>query len=156
MPPSTQTQAAAGRDPRRRASSTSSHPRVALGQGLLDQAGATASCLCALHCAICAIAPAALAVLGLDMLLGEETEWALTTVAVLFAVAAMIVGWRRHRSISVALLLGLGALALLGSRFAEEVGLPLASSIAVAAGASLVVGHLLSLRASRRCARACA
>jgi len=85
----------------------------------LDRAGAVASSLCAAHCAVCALLPAAFGALGMGVLLGHEAEWVFTLIAVVFAAGALVLGWRRHRSIRVAGLLGLGIVGLLASRGLE-------------------------------------
>lgn len=147
----------------------------------IDQLGAFASGLCAVHCAICALLPAAFAALGLGMLLGHEAEWLFTLVAVSFATGALILGWRRHRSSRVAVLLTLGIVGLLGSRVLEmgeehhgehheqhghghheeahgEAPSALHAAgtfVGVVAGGVLIAGHLLNIRATRRCRRQC-
>ena len=86
---------------------------------ITDRFGALASTLCAIHCAVCALLPAAFAALGLGFLLSHEAEWLLTLVAVSFGLGAMILAWRTHRSASVAILLSLGIVGLLASRGLE-------------------------------------
>ena len=85
----------------------------------IDQAGAVASTLCAIHCAICALLPAAFGALGLGMLLSQTAEWVFTIVAVFIAMGALVLSWRQYRSIAVAGLLGLGIVGLLTSRVLE-------------------------------------
>ncbi|MFT6397077.1 MAG: hypothetical protein ACJAYU_001823 [Bradymonadia bacterium] len=85
----------------------------------VDRFGAAASGLCAVHCAVCAFLPAALAALGLGYLLGHTAEWVFTLIAVSFAAAALVYGWRSHRSLSVVVLLGVGIIGLLASRGLE-------------------------------------
>ena len=84
-----------------------------------DQFGAVASSVCAVHCAICALLPAAFAALGVGFLLSHEAEWLLTMVAVLFGCAALNLAWRTHRSRTVAALLVVGIVGLLASRGLE-------------------------------------
>ena len=86
---------------------------------LTDRFGAVASSLCAVHCALCALLPAAFAALGLGFLLSHEAEWLLTLVAVLFGGVALNLAWRTHRSSRVLGLLFLGVLGLLASRGIE-------------------------------------
>lgn len=86
------------------------------GTDRLDRVGAVASSLCAVHCAVCALLPAAFGALGMGSLLGHEAEWVFTLIAVAFAAGALISGWRRHRSVWVAGLLALGIAGLLASR----------------------------------------
>ena len=85
----------------------------------IDQAGAVASTLCAIHCAICALLPAAFGALGLGMLLSQTAEWAFTLIAVSIAGGALVLSWRQHRSVAVAGLLSLGIVGLLASRVLE-------------------------------------
>lgn len=139
----------------------------------VDRVGALASTVCAVHCAVCALLPVAFGALGLGFLLGHEAEWVFTLVAIVFATAALTAGWRRHRSRGVALLLLVGIAGLLVSRGVEqagdahadgghehahaldhddgEAGHLVGTIVGVVAGLSLVAGHLLSLRATRRC-----
>lgn len=149
----------------------------------VDRVGALASTVCALHCAVCALLPVAFGALGLGFLLGHEAEWVFTLIAIVFATAALTAGWRRHRSRGVALLLLVGIAGLLVSRGVEEAGESHADGghghanaldhdhdhdqadggaghlvgtvVGVVAGLSLLAGHLLSLRAIRRCTEGC-
>ncbi len=88
----------------------------------VDRFGMFASTACALHCAVCALVPAAFATLGLDILLDEKFEWLLTIVAVTFGVLAMAMGWRRHRNLRVMAILSVGIAGLLAVRFAAGHG----------------------------------
>lgn len=142
-----------------------------------DRIGALASTVCAVHCAVCALLPVAFGALGLGFLLGHEAEWGFTLIAVFFAAAALVAGWRRHRSRGVALLLMLGIVGLLVSRGVEgatedhaenghdhaqavdhhdgEAGHLAGTVVGVVAGLVLLAGHLLSLRATRGCTEGC-
>lgn len=90
----------------------------------LDYFGMAAGSLCAVHCALTALLPAVFSVIGLEILLAHQAEWALTLVAVAFAGGALVLGWRQHRSSWVATCLVLGIVGLLASRGLEEVGSP--------------------------------
>ena len=85
----------------------------------LDRWGAVASTACALHCAACAFVPAMFAVLGLDILLGHEAEWGLTLLAVGIGVAALGIGWRRHKNMTVLAVISIGIVGLLVARSLE-------------------------------------
>jgi hypothetical protein len=91
-------------------------------EGYVDRFGAFASAACAVHCSVSALLPAAFAALGLGFLVGHETEWVLTLVAVSFGVVAFAVGWRRHRKILVFAMLAIGVSGLLAARVIEGEG----------------------------------
>ena len=88
----------------------------------VDRVGALASSLCAVHCMVCMLLPYAFGALGLGFLLGHEAEWTFTLIAVALALGALVMGWRRNRSIRVSLLLILGISGLLVSRGLEAAG----------------------------------
>ena len=88
----------------------------------VDRFGAFASSLCAAHCALCALLPAAFSVLGVSFLAGHEAEWLFTLVAIAFASGALVLGWRQHGSKRVAGLLAIGIIGLLVSRGLEMGG----------------------------------
>jgi len=115
----------------------------------IDRLGTLASSACAVHCALTAILPEAIATVGLGALLGHELEWGFTFAALVFATTAVILGWRRHRSRPVVALLGGGIVALLLARLAEGVPELVCISLSVLGGALLVAGHLSNIRASR-------
>lgn len=163
--------------------------------GAADRFGAVASSLCAAHCFICALAPAAFGALGVGALLSEGAEWFFTLIAVAFAIAALLVGWRRNLSPRLfATLLLIGIAGLLAARGIEGLAghdhgdhaAPMAlaaththdaahataaapyqpataaaprgeylhalgAAVGVLAGLLLVAGHLVNLRAVRRC-----
>jgi uncharacterized membrane protein YfcA len=60
--------------------------------------------------------------LGLGFLLGHEAEWALSLISIGFATVALALAWRRRRDRRVVLLLAVGIVGLLASRFVEEAG----------------------------------
>ncbi len=97
---------------------SSYNPALRRNEGV-DRLGMIASSLCAVHCAVCALLPAALGALGLGALLGHEAEWVFTLIAIGFAAGALALGWRRHRSLRVAGLLLVGMIGLLASRGIE-------------------------------------
>ena len=89
---------------------------------LTDRFGAVASSLCALHCAICGMAPALFGVLGLGVLLSHEVELGLALMAILVALWAIVVAWRQHRSKLVLGIFILGIAGLVLSRGLEMGG----------------------------------
>ena len=86
----------------------------------LDGLGKFASGLCAVHCALCAFLPGLFALIGLEILVGHEAEWGFTIVAIVFALGALLIGFRKHQSPRIAALFAVGIIGLLGSRFLEE------------------------------------
>ena len=85
----------------------------------MDRAGAWASGVCAVHCAICVLAPTVFTSLGVGMFLSHEAEWVLTVMAIAFGCGALSLGWRAHRSSAVLLLIVLGMAGLVVSRGLE-------------------------------------
>ena len=123
----------------------------------VDQLGVIASTLCAIHCALTALLPGLFLALGLGSLMGHEAEWALTGVALALACLALVLGWRRHRSIAITAALGLGMAGLLLARWVEEAGVHgLGTGLAVVGGITLVISHVSNIRAARpRAAQPC-
>lgn len=115
----------------------------------IDRLGTLASGACAVHCALNAILPEAIAAVGLGALLGHEIEWGFTFAALALAASALIVGWRKHHSRPVLALLGGGIVALLLARILEGAGETVCISLSVLGGALLVAGHLSNIRAAR-------
>lgn len=85
----------------------------------LDRVGSVAGTLCAVHCALTALLPAALAALGVGFLASHEVELGLTLVAVVVGTAALWQSWRARRSRGVAALFVAGLLGLLAARWLE-------------------------------------
>ena len=85
----------------------------------VDRVGAVASTLCAVHCALCALLPAAFGALGVGFLLGQGAELAFTLVAIGFALVALVMGWRTHGSTGVLVLMVAGITGLIASRGLE-------------------------------------
>ena len=79
-----------------------------------------------------------------------EVVLAISFAALVFAAAALFLGWRKHRSRPVVALLGCGIVALLLARLLESAGEMVCISASVLGGALLVTGHLSNIRASRR------
>lgn len=121
-----------------------------------DGLGQFASGACALHCALCALAPSLFTVLGMDLMLDHEAEWAFTILAIVFASGALVAGWMKHRAPRVAGLFILGIGLLLASRFLEEFGgHELGTFVGVVAGILLVVSHWKNSVAIRACDAEC-
>lgn len=78
----------------------------------LDRAGAVASFLCAIHCALMPLVVTLLPLLGLSFLASEPVEWALLAASATLGSWSLCLGFRQHRSRRVFMILGV-ALALL-------------------------------------------
>ena len=118
-----------------------------------DDAGRFASGLCAVHCALCALIPSVFTLLNLEILLDHEAEWTFTTLAIIFALGAALVGWINHKNKLITTLFMLSIVSLLGSRLLEETGgHGLGAAVGVAAGILLFITHFKNssaIKASR-------
>lgn len=116
----------------------------------IDRAGVVSSTVCAVHCASTAAAPSLVTALGLSMLAGPVFEWGFTVLAILLATSALMIGWRRHQTLSIALILGAGIVGLLFGRLLEMMELHnVGTVLSVGAGLALMVGHVAGIRAAR-------
>ena len=88
----------------------------------LDRLGTIASSVCALHCALCALAPALLTLSGLGVLVSHEAEWGFTLVAAILAIAAAFKGLSPCRSWKAPVILLAGVIVLFTARFTEALG----------------------------------
>ena len=114
----------------------------------LDRLGTIASSVCALHCALCALAPALLTLSGLGVLISHEFEWAFTLVAAILAIAAAVKGVCPCGSWKAPAMLFTGVIVLSIARFSEALGSDIPEVfITVAGGCILVGGHIANLRA---------
>ena len=122
----------------------------------LDRLGGVASACCALHCLMTALAPALIAIMGVEFLANEAVEWGLFAVASVFAVTAAFLGFRVHRSPAVLFGFGLGLLSLTTARLGEAMHLFEGTLVfAVLGGAILVSTHVVSARRTRSCQKPC-
>ena len=118
---------------------------------IADRIGATASFLCAIHCAALPFVLAILPFLGLSFLADHAFERGFVLFASALALVALVNGYRRHHR-ALALRLALPGLLLLvtGVTFAE--GYPIAvHSVLVTCGGLLVAcAHFFNLRFDRQ------
>ena len=118
---------------------------------VLNRLGAITSTVCALHCALCALAPALLSVLGLSVLISHEAEWIFTILASIIAIAAAIKGYCQCESWKKPMMFVTGILILLIARSTEALGINIPEVyITITGGSILVWGHLSNLRACRK------
>lgn len=129
-------------------------PRPSRLTRMADRFGATASFLCALHCAALPALFAVLPATGLGFLLGHGFERGFVVFAALLALTTLVTGFRRHRRFQAFwfLLAGAGLLAagvlvdgvLLDSAHAGSL-----HALLLASGGTLVMlAHLVNLRLS--------
>ena len=114
-----------------------------------DRFGATASFLCAIHCALLPFVIAVLPALGLAVLADHAIERAFVTFACTLATVMLLLGYRKHRRAN-ALLLLLPALALLlaGVLVDFEQSAVTHAWLVTTGGSLLALAHLVNLRLS--------
>lgn len=119
-----------------------------------DRVGATASMLCALHCAALPFVLALLPLLGLSFLAGHAFERGFVLGAAALAGIVLVRGWRRHRR-NMPLALAVPGLLLLVAGVCVDLDTAVtAHTIMVVSGGLLVsAAHLFNLRLSHHCSR---
>ncbi|HET7267522.1 MAG TPA: MerC domain-containing protein [Oleiagrimonas sp.] len=115
-----------------------------------DRAGATASLLCAVHCAALPFVLALLPLLGLGFLAGHAFERGFVLFAATLAGVVLVRGYRTHRR-RAPLLAAIPGLALLVAGVCVDLDAAVvAHTLMVTAGGTLVAcAHLVNLRCSR-------
>jgi hypothetical protein len=121
------------------------------GWQLADRIGATASFLCALHCALLPFVLALLPVIGLGFLADHRFERGFVLFAASLATVVLVTGFRRHHR-QLPLLLVLPGLALLvaGVCVDLDANVVLHSVLVTCGGLMVAAAHLTNLRVSRR------
>lgn len=129
---------------------SSNLPRHSLFARIADRFGASASMLCAVHCALLPLVIAVLPALGLGFLADHRFEHVFIAFASMLALTALIVGFRRHQRFRAFWFL-LPGIALLCAGIVVEYDSTLLHAALVAMGGSLVaLAHLTNLRLSHR------
>ena len=116
-----------------------------------DRVGATASFLCAIHCAALPFVLALLPFVGLEFLADHRFERGFVFFACSLALFAMIRGYRRHQG-ALPLMLATPGLALLlfGVTYAESYSIILHSVLVTCGGLLVASAHFVNLRSDRR------
>jgi hypothetical protein len=116
-----------------------------------DRVGATASFLCAIHCALLPFVLALLPLLGLEFLADHRFERVFVLCACVLASFVLVRGYRRHRQ-SLPLRLAAPALALLllGVIYIDGSLLILHSVLVTCGGLLLATAHFVNLRLDSR------
>ena len=121
--------------------------RHSLIHRLADRFGATASFLCAVHCAALPLIIAALPALGLSFLANHRFERGFIAFASVLATTTFILGFRRHRRFRAFWFLVPGLLFLTAGVIVDFDQSAVAHAVLVSIGGTLVaVSHLTNLR----------
>lgn len=136
----------------------SAHTHGAMAE-TADRIGATASFLCALHCAALPFVLALLPAIGLGFLADHGFEHGFIVFATLLATTMLVRGYRRHRAPHALALLapGLVLLWLGGFVFDLETWGGWHAALVATGGSAVALAHIVNLRLSlaiRRCCEA--
>lgn len=124
-----------------------SSTRPSLVHRLGDRFGATASFLCAVHCAVLPFVIAMLPAIGLSFLANHRFERGFIAFASALALTTLIVGFRRHRQFRAFWFLVPGILLLTAGIVVDFEDNATLHAVLVAMGGTLVaVSHLTNLR----------
>ena len=114
---------------------------------LADRFGATASFICAVHCALLPLVIAALPAIGLGFLANHRYERGFIAFASVLAVTTFILGYRRHRRFRAFWFLLPGILLLAAGIVVDFEANAMTHAVLVAIGGTLVaVSHVTNLR----------
>lgn len=112
-----------------------------------DRFGATASFLCAVHCAVLPLIIATLPAIGLGFLANHRFERGFVAFASVLALTTLVVGFRRHHQFRAFWFLVPGILLLAAGMVVDFEASATAHAVLVAMGGTLVaVSHLTNLR----------
>ncbi len=124
-------------------------PRHSLAARLADRFGATASLLCAVHCALLPLVIAILPALGLRFLADHRFEHAFIAFASVLALTTLVFGFRRHQHFRAFWFLVPGIALLFAGIFVEFDASAILHAVLVAIGGTLVaIAHVTNLRLS--------
>lgn len=117
---------------------------------LADRVGATASFLCAIHCAALPFVLAILPLIGLSFLADHAFERGFVLCASALALVALVNGYRRHhRSLPLRLALPGLTLLVIGVTFAESYSIIVHSVLVTCGGLLVASAHFFNLRFDR-------
>lgn len=122
---------------------------------MADRVGATASFLCAVHCALLPFVVALLPLLGLGFLADHRIERAFVLFAASLAAVSLGIGYRDHRRRLPFVLMVPGVVLMLaGIAVDMDSALVLHSVLVTCGGSLLATAHVINLRACHRYAHA--
>lgn len=132
---------------------SSSNEGGSRGWRLADRIGASASLLCAIHCAVLPFVLVLLPVIGLGFLANDRFEGGFVMVASVLAMIVLTRGFRRHQQPLPLMLAVLGiALLLLGVTGVVSHSIIVHSVLVTTGGLSLASAHFFNLRGGQRLA----
>ncbi|MBS0590110.1 MAG: MerC domain-containing protein [Proteobacteria bacterium] len=119
---------------------------------VVDRIGATASFLCAIHCAALPFVLTVLPTLGLGFLGDHRFERIFIAFASLLALSSLSRGYRRHRVASALVVAGVGIVLLwLGAWLFDSGEAPIVhASLVTLGGCAVACAHILNLRLAHR------
>jgi hypothetical protein len=122
---------------------------------VLDRVGATASLLCAIHCAALPLVVTLLPLVGLQFLAEEWVEWLLVGAAAAVGITSLCFGYREHRSRRALGVLGVGLTLIFLGRILEKQDWPAwGVPILVLGGVTVAGAHVFNQILCRAC-RSC-
>lgn len=126
-------------------------PRPSWLLRVADRIGATASFVCAVHCALLPLVIALLPAIGLGVLANHAFEQGFIAFAVLLAMFSLVTGYRRHRRFRAFGFLLPGIALLLAGLAVDFDARPTLHAVMVSVGGTLVaLSHLANLRLAHR------
>lgn len=130
-----------------------SAPRPSRWWYLADRLGATASFLCAIHCALLPFVIALLPLVGLEFLADHDFERGFVLFAAALATTTLVTGHRKHaRRLPLMLALPGVLLLVLGVTVVDLQSQTALHSVMVTCGGLLVASaHIINLRLTHRC-----
>ena len=118
---------------------------------LVDRVGATASMLCAVHCALLPFVLALLPLIGLEFLAGHTFERVFVTCAALLACVSLLTAYRRHRHPHALFLMVPGiALLLVGIAVNLDLHILVHTTCVVTGGVLVASAHVVNLVLAHR------
>lgn len=116
-----------------------------------DRIGATASFVCAVHCALLPLVIAVLPAIGLGVFANHAFERAFIAFAAVLAIVSLVTGFRRHRRFRAFGFLLPGVALMLAGLMVDFDAHPVLHAVLVSIGGTLVaLSHLANLRLAHR------
>ena len=116
-----------------------------------DRIGATASFLCAVHCALLPFVIALLPLIGLGFLADHRFERVFVACAAVLASTTIFTAWRRHRKLNALFLLGPGIVLLLaGITIDIDAHVWMHTALVICGGVLVASAHVVNLVLSHR------